>query len=298
MLAGMLSDGVRVVVAGGVEHWVRVAGAHHGGVPLVLLHGGPGESCYSVEQSVGDELAKVSTVIFYDQRGCGRSARPSDPDTYTMTRLVADLEELRSALGLDRIIPWGVSFGCLVAAEYTVAHSNNVERLILHAPPVVGPLHPGLWSLRPNAVDTFLAPAERTELRTQLDGLTDPIQRTLTSIGAISSSENAARFFYYDPANMPEPDPAAPEMNMELALALVGTERPDLADDLAAIKIPTLVMIGLWDRHVGFDMARDLADRMPNAVLRIFDRSGHLIDEEQPSEYVEAISTFIRDTAN
>lgn len=298
MLAGMLSDGVRAVGAGGVEHWVRVAGAHHGGVPLVMLHGGPGESCHSVEQSVGDELAKVSTVIFYDQRGCGRSAKPSEPDTYTMNRLVVDLEEIRSALGLDRIIPWGVSFGCQLAAEYAVAHPNNVERLVLHAPPVVGPLHPGLWSLRPNAVDTLLAPAERTELRTQLDSLTDPIQRTLTAIGAISSSEHAARFFYYDPANMPEPDPAAPEMNMEMALALVGTERPDLADDLAAITIPTLVMIGLWDRHVGFDMARDLADRMPNSVLRIFDRSGHLIDEEQPSEYVEAISTFIRDTAN
>lgn len=298
MLAGMLSDGVRVVGAGGVEHWVRVAGAHHGGVPLVMLHGGPGESCYSVEQSVGDELAKVSTVIFYDQRGCGRSAKPSEPDTYTMTRLVADLEEIRSALGLDRIIPWGVSFGCQLAAEYAVAHPNNVERLVLHAPPVVGPLHPGLWSLRPNAVDTLLAPAERAELRTQLDSLTDPIQRTLTAIGAISSSEHAARFFYHDPANMPEPDPAAPEMNLEMALALVGTERPDLADDLTAITIPTLVMIGLWDRHVGFDMARDLADRMPGSVVRIFDRSGHLIDEEQPAEYVEVISTFIRDTAN
>lgn len=209
--------------AGGVAHWVRVAG--DGGVPLVLLHGGPGGNAVPLEHSVGDELAKYSTVVFYDQRGCGRSDQPPEPGTYTMPRLVADLEELRAALGYERIIPWGVSFGCQLAAEYAVAHPDRVDRLILHAPPIWGPLHPGLWVMRPNAVDTILGPAARAELRTELDGLVDPTEHE------------------------------TPAMNLEMALALVGTERPELADELAATALPTLVMIGLWDRHVGFDLA-------------------------------------------
>ncbi|MER7244997.1 alpha/beta fold hydrolase [Kribbella sp. NPDC000426] len=289
----MLSDGVRTVAAGGVDHWVRVAGAGNDGVPLVLVHGGPGESSYSIEHSVGDEVAKLAPVVFYDQRGCGRSARPSDPGTYTMTQLVADLDELRTALGVERIVPWGVSFGCLPAAEYAVAHSNHVAGLILHAPPIVDPLHPGLWTLRPAAVDPVLTPAERAALRSQLEPLTDPIERTVAAIGAIARSENAASFFYYDPANIPADDPSAPESNMEMAMALVGTERPDLADDLAEVDVPTLILAALWDRHVGFDMPRDLATRLPRATLEIFTDSAHSIADEEPAKYVEVIRTFL-----
>lgn len=289
----MLSDGVRTVVAGGIEHWVRVAGAGNGGVPLVLLHGGPGESSYGVERSVGEALAKVAPVVFYDQRGCGRTARPADTSTYTMERLVADLEELRTALGAERIVPWGVSFGCLLAAEYAVAHSNHVDSLILHAPPITDPLHPGLWTMRPGAVDPVLTPDERAALRAQLEGVTEPMQRTVAALGAIAQSANAARFFYHDPGNIPPDDENAPEPNLEMAMALVGNERVELADDLAALDVPALILAGLWDRHVGFDMPRDLAARLPRATLEIFDRSAHSIDEEQPGEYVEAIRKFL-----
>ncbi|MFC6155962.1 alpha/beta fold hydrolase [Kribbella jiaozuonensis] len=288
----MLSDGVRTVSAGGVDHWVRVAGAANDGVPLVLVHGGPGESSYSIEQSVGDAVAEFAPVVFYDQRGCGRTAR-SDPSTYTMPQLVADLDELRTALGVERIAPWGVSYGCLLAAEYAVAHSNHVDRMILHAPPITDPLHPGVWTMRPAAVDPILTPAERTALRTQLEPLIDPIERTVAAIGAIAQSENAVNFFYYDPANIPDDDPESPESNLEMALALVGTERPTLADDLATLDIPTLILAALWDRHVGFDIPRDLTARLPQATLEIFDKSGHSIDQEEPTKYVESIRKFL-----
>lgn len=292
MLAAMLSDGVRKVLAGGVEHWVRVAGAGNDGVPLVLLHGGPGESSYGVERSVGDALAKVVPVVFYDQRGCGRTAS-ADPSTYTMEQLVADLEDLRTTLGVERIVPWGVSFGCLLAAEYAVAHSNHVDKLILHAPPIADPLHPGIWTMRPGAVDPLLTPAERTALRAQLDELTEPLERTVAALGAIAQSENAAQFFYHDAANIPPDDENAPEPNMEVAMALVGNERADLVDGLAGLDLPTLVLAGLWDRQVGFDIPRDLAARLPRATLEIFQHSAHSIDEEEPTAYVSAIQKFL-----
>lgn len=293
MLTGMLSDGVRTVPAGGVGHWVRVAGAGNGGTPLVLLHGGPGESSYGVERSVGDALAQFVPVVFYDQRGCGRTERPADTSTYTMQRLVADLDELRTALGVERIVPWGVSFGALLAAEYAVAHSNHVDRLVLHAPPIVDPLHPGLWTMRPGAVDPLLTRAEQTALRTQLDTVTEPLERTVAALGAIAQSENAAAFFYHDPSNIPADDENAPPPNMDVAMALVGNERPELVDDLAALDLPTLILAGLWDRQVGFDVPRDLAARLPQATLEIFQHSAHSIDEEEPARYVESIRKFL-----
>jgi proline iminopeptidase len=175
----MLSDGEHIITAGGIAHWVRVAGAANGGLPLVLLHGGPGGNAYSIERSVGERLAEISTVVFYDQRGCGRSERPTDSGTYSIRRLVADLEELRSSLGIDRIVPWGGSFGCQVAAEYAVAHPDWVDRLVLHAPPIWGPLHPGLWTLRPASIDVVLGSSDRSKLRTALGDLSDPLQRVL-----------------------------------------------------------------------------------------------------------------------
>ncbi|HEY3510974.1 MULTISPECIES: alpha/beta fold hydrolase [Kribbella] len=289
----MLSDGVRTVPAGGVGHWVRVAGAGNGGTPLVLLHGGPGESSYGVERSVGDALAQFVPVVFYDQRGCGRTERPADTSTYTMQRLVADLDDLRTALGVERIVPWGVSFGALLAAEYAVAHSNHVDRLVLHAPPIVDPLHPGLWTMRPGAVDPLLTRAEQTALRTRLDTVTEPLERTVAALGAIAQSENAAAFFYHDPSNIPADDENAPPPNMDVAMALVGNERPELVDDLAALDLPTLILAGLWDRQVGFDVPRDLAARLPQATLEIFQHSAHSIDEEEPARYVESIRKFL-----
>lgn len=294
----MLSDGEHVITAGGVAHWVKVAGAANDGVPLVLLHGGPGGNAYSIERTVGERLAEISTVVFYDQRGCGRSEIPADLGTYSMGRLVSDLEELRSSLGIDRIVPWGVSFGCILAAEYAVTHPSRVDRLVLHAPPIWGPLHPGVFALRPASIDAGLGNSARSKLRSALNDLTDPLERLSTAIAFLNSDDDAAaRDLYYDPTVTPEREAlwaGIPDMNMDLARAIVGTERIGLADDLAALDLPTLVMIGLWDRHVGVDVARDLADRLPQGNFRLFERSAHLIDEEEPEPYVTVITDFLR----
>jgi len=65
-------------------------------------------------------------VVYYEQRGCGRSASPKDPRAYSLSLLVADLDELRDALGLERIVPLGCSFGAEPAAEYALAHPIRV----------------------------------------------------------------------------------------------------------------------------------------------------------------------------
>ena len=78
-----------------------------------------------------------------------------------------------------------------------------------------------------------------------------------------------------------------------MARALTGTERTSLADDLAALDLPTLILIGLRDRHVGVNLARSLADRLPRSSLRLFTNSAHLPDEEEPALYVAGIRDFL-----
>lgn len=290
-----MTDGEHTVEAGGIAHWVRIAGAAHGTVPLILVHGGPGGSAYPYE-AIGDRLAENTTVVFYDQRGCGRSAHPADPSTFTVKQLVADLEQLRATLGANQIVPWGVSYGALVAAEYTVTHHAQVQRLILQAPPIVGPMHPGPWTTRAAAADTIVGPATRTALRATLTGLDDPVQRAWAIFRILSDDPEAqTRFHYHDPANAPVANADTPTygFNEDMARALIGNERPDLVDALAEIDIPTLVMIGLWDRNTGVDASRDLAQRLPKSTLRLFTRSAHLPHDEEPDAYIAAIHSFL-----
>jgi proline iminopeptidase len=121
----------------GIRHWVRTAGDLRGRPPLVVLHGGPGGTIYDFERLTGPALERLIPVVYYEQRGSGRSDRPPD-GAYSMPLLVQDLEQLRKHL----------------AAEYTVAHPERVDRLILHGTAIAGPLTPSTWGAGFEAVAT------------------------------------------------------------------------------------------------------------------------------------------------
>ena len=90
----------KVAVPGG-NVWYRIAGADAPGVPLLVLHGGPGAGHDYLEplQAVADDRP----VVFYDQLGCGRSDIPDDTTLWRVDRFVEEVAVVRKALGLDRI---------------------------------------------------------------------------------------------------------------------------------------------------------------------------------------------------
>jgi proline iminopeptidase len=112
----------------GVNHFYKIVGK---GEAFVLLHGGPG--------SFHDELypffldfAKSHKVIFYDQRGNGKSTLSIiDSTTFNEELMVEDLEELRKKFGIEKLNIIGHSWGGLLAMYYAVKYPNNLNRLIL-----------------------------------------------------------------------------------------------------------------------------------------------------------------------
>jgi len=103
-----------------------------GGPPVVVLHGGPGASHdYLLPQY--DLLATRRSLLYYDQRGGGQSPVPRDTPVGWREH-VADLEELREQLGLDRLTLCGYSWGGLLAVLYFLEHPQQVERLALVSP--------------------------------------------------------------------------------------------------------------------------------------------------------------------
>jgi proline iminopeptidase len=121
-----------VDVTGG-RVWFRIDGADSTETPLLVLHGGPGASHDYLEPLAA--LADERPVVFYDQLGCGNSDRPDDPALWTVERYVAEVGEVRDALGLSRVHLLGQSWGGALAVEYVLsAQSEGVESLILSAP--------------------------------------------------------------------------------------------------------------------------------------------------------------------
>ena len=113
----------------GVELFVRRVGE---GVPAVVLHGGPGAH-HDYLLPGFDALADGRELVYYDQRGGGRSPVATGVPV-GWTEHVADLEALRAYWGLDRLTLAGYSWGGLLALLYALAHPGRVKQLALVSP--------------------------------------------------------------------------------------------------------------------------------------------------------------------
>jgi proline iminopeptidase len=101
------------------------------GDPIIVVHGGPGlDQGYLLPQML--ELAKDHELIFYDQRGSGRSLEASiEPKYASSEQFAQDLEMLRLKLGLKKITLVGHSWGGFLSMSYAIKYPNNVSSLIL-----------------------------------------------------------------------------------------------------------------------------------------------------------------------
>ena len=131
---------------------LRVSGIHElyfeecgnpQGKPVVFLHGGPGGGLDPKYRRYFDPSAY--RIILFDQRGCGRSTPFASLDENTTWDLVADVERLRSHLGIEQWQVFGGSWGSTLALAYAQTHSERVTELVLR----------GIFMLRPEEIRWF-----------------------------------------------------------------------------------------------------------------------------------------------
>jgi proline iminopeptidase len=108
------------------------------GLPVVVLHGGPGAGCSPEHPRFFDPVAY--RIVLFDQRGAGKSTPSGSLDNNTTMHLVRDIEALRLHLGIDRWVIFGGSWGSLLAMAYAAAHADVCLALILR----------GIWLCRPS----------------------------------------------------------------------------------------------------------------------------------------------------
>jgi len=101
------------------------------GIPVVVLHGGPGGGCSPTMRRYFDPNAY--RVVLFDQRGCGRSRPHASVEHNTTWHLVRDIELIRETFGIKDWVAFGGSWGATLALIYAIAHPERVNNLVLRS---------------------------------------------------------------------------------------------------------------------------------------------------------------------
>ncbi|MGH8236986.1 MAG: alpha/beta fold hydrolase, partial [Steroidobacteraceae bacterium] len=113
------------------------------GKPALFVHGGPGAGCDNRARRFFDPDAY--RIVLFDQRGCGRSRPHASLVDNTTWHLVADMEQLREHLDIERWLVFGGSWGSTLALAYAETHPERVSELVLR----------GIFMLRKAELDWF-----------------------------------------------------------------------------------------------------------------------------------------------
>jgi pimeloyl-ACP methyl ester carboxylesterase len=157
---GSIAD-IRYLRLGGVDQWVMIRGASILNPPLIMLHGGPGLGETGLFRHFNAALETDFTVVYWDQRGAGKSASPRIPiGSLTVERFLADLDELVDAssarLGKTKVTLFGHSWGSVLGILYAARFPEKVAAY-------VGSGQLGDWPAAEEATYSFaLAEARRT----------------------------------------------------------------------------------------------------------------------------------------
>lgn len=257
------------------------------GIPLVLLHGGPGNSHHSFHPafSLLDDRIRA---IYYDQRGCWRSDY-TPGSGYCVDQSVEDLEALRRALGIERWVVLGHSYGGFLAQWYAAKHTSSIAGLILVCSAIPSKDMYTLTSTYPE----YLIPEEQA-MQDRIFG--DPSLTQAQLMYNIQINGRWKRNQYYRPSTDTLSRTALYEWTFDegyyddIAQSMLACDVTGAFDDGA---IPTLIVEGRWDNTWNTDKPAKLHKLHPQARLEYFQMSGHLPFNDEPERFFPMIEEFV-----
>jgi L-proline amide hydrolase len=275
----------------GHRTWYRIVGDLGSATPLLALHGGPGSTHHYFGPL--ERLAAERPVVLYDQIGCGNSDRPTGM-AWTVDVFRDEVATVRDQLGLDRIHLLGTSWGGMLAQEHVLSGAQGIVSLILSS----------------TLANLVLWNEEQLKLKAQLPPEVIEVLDRHEQAGTYDDPEYEEamqvyfdRHFYRGPRPRPELDAMAAGRAMDVYRAMQGPNEWtttgalkgwDTRDRLHEIDVPTLVIRGRYDMSTD-KIAAELLEGIPGAREVVLEESSHTPALEQTAEYLEAISSFVRE---
>lgn len=276
-------------VSGG-RIWYRMNGSARDGAPVVGITGGPGMSHHYMLPLTA--LADARPVVLYDQLDTGNADRPGDPANWTVARYVAEIEALRAALGRERLILAGHSWGGLLAYEYALAHPDRIAGLLLLSP--------------------CLSAARWVEdCRLLIAGLPRYLQAIIADCearGAYADEGYLHAEKEFTARHVRRIDPRPPELARSAAefagnlynhiwgpseFTPTGVIRDyDGLPRIGALKAPVLFLCGEHDEARPETM-RDFAAMVPGSEVAVIPGASHLTFNERTEAFLSAVRDFL-----
>jgi proline iminopeptidase len=255
---------------------------------LLLLHGGPGFD-HSIYKPAFSALSDIAQVVFLDHRGNGRSdAGPREH--WTLAQWADDVHAFCEALGIERPIVYGASFGGTVALAYAARHPAHPAKLILVSTEAAGDTH----------LDRRVALFERLG-GPEVGALAR--RRFLESRGQTDAASVEAWLRLAFP--LYTRTPRNPDAARRAVLRPDVTQwftRPggeghtfDFVQELSRIQCPTLVLGGEDDPMTPIECQADIAAALPAHLVRFerFAGCGHAVVPDAPERAMAVIREFI-----
>ena len=282
-----------VDAGGGVRLFYRIVGT--GGDTVVVLHGGPGFSMGYLAADL-EPIAARHVLLFYDQRGTGRSTLVTDSTSLDAQRFADDLEAVRRQFRLRRLTLLGHSWGAGVAALYAGRHPERVGRLIIVDGISVRRTHhtrgaETLDARRDSTTQRRLRELGAARLANVGDARACRAYYDLWFLATFEDSAAARRSRGDFCAGTPEA--LANKVRSVDRFTLRSLGEWDWRPALRAVAAPALVIRGTAD-HVPLESAREWATALPDGRLLELDGSGHFPYLEVPDRFFAAVEAFLQ----
>ena len=262
--------------------------------PVLVFHGGPGLD----HTWFGDYLDALTDggryrLVLVDERACGRSDRTAPRETWTLARMAQDVSDLAASLGVrDAYATLGHSYGAFVVLQHAVDHPGEPRGTIVSA---------GIAAARwLEEVGRQLAEFEPADLREQVTSSWARETQVQTEDETVALMNDQLPFHFWEPRGAALAEYLrrtaglaryAPDVIRHFAAQDYGGI--DVEDRLGGVTHPVLVMAGRHDRTCAAGASEDMARRLPDAELAVFENSAHMMFAEEQDRYLATARRFL-----
>jgi proline iminopeptidase len=273
------TEGGSAVNINGFDIWYTLYNARSDGTPIIVVAGGCALSSDYLENSLRF-LADAHPVLFFDNRGCGRSEIKPDLANYSLHVFSEEIEELRRHFFPDRdIIVVAHSFGCIIAMEYAVNHLKSLQKLILVSPVSA--------NYKPAITDTFiyfktgLPPKDQWAANEWYISHIDMFYGPYFQDDSVKTIFNKTKVSY-------------------AVMMHIGRSKLDLTLKMKNIDMAVLLLVGGEREYptTGIGVAQELNRLLPNARLEQFIHSGHFLFAEENKKFQRLVNEFLNESAS
>jgi pimeloyl-ACP methyl ester carboxylesterase len=296
---------------GGLDQWVMFRGESVANPALIMLHGGPGLSETALFRHFNAPLEKSFTVVYWDQRGAGKSFRRDIPrSSMTVEQFISDLDELVDAvctrIGKTKVAIFGHSWGSALGVLYAARFPEKVAAY-------VGSGQIGDWAAGESASYAFaLAEAQRLGKRRAVRKLlaigppphgAESLWTQRTWLSRLEGRMRPRAMWNLGRAVLAGQESSILDLpsamrGFRFSLRAMWTEvsRLNLIELVPALQMPVFFFLGRRDHWVPAEISVAYIDALtaPSKELVWFEESGHEPFVDEPAKFNAAMAKLVR----